>query len=84
MIQADKDFKGKKENIGVLVLPIEKNLKFRFSSEDFQESLMQSAASNLKKGNDLKPLIKFLIDQIKRIGEAPKLATGEASNPDKL
>ena len=67
-----------------MVLPIEKNLKFGLSYEDFQESLMQHAAENLKKGNDLKPMIKFLIDQIKIIGEFPKLETGGISDPEKL
>ena len=37
---ADREFKGKEEIIGVLGLPIEKNLKFGLSYEDFQESLM--------------------------------------------
>ena len=82
--QADKDFKGKDETIGVLGLPIEKNLKFGLSYEDFQESLMQYAEANFNKGNDLKPLIKFLIDPIQRIGAAPALPVGAAANPELL
>eukprot|EP00957_Ditylum_brightwellii_P147238 11211825-Ditylum_brightwellii.AAC.1 len=56
----DRDFKAKIETIGVLGLPSEKQLKFGLSYEDFQESLMQYSAANLKKGNNLKLLIKFL------------------------
>ena len=82
--QADKDFNGKNEKIGVLGLPIERNLKFGLSYEDFQESLMQYAEANLKKGNDLKPLIKFLIDPIKRIGAAPDLPEGAEKDPERL
>mmetsp|Transcript_13830 Transcript_13830/g.20186 ORF Transcript_13830/g.20186 Transcript_13830/m.20186 type:complete len:247 (-) Transcript_13830:675-1415(-) len=82
--QADRDFKGKDETIGVLGLPIEKNLKFGLSYEDFQESLLQYVEANFKKGNDLKPLIKFLIDPIQRIGAAPALPEGAAANPELL
>ena len=46
---ADRDFKGKEEKIGVSGLPIEKHLKFGLSYEDFQESLMQYAAAHLKR-----------------------------------
>ena len=81
---ADKDFKGKHENIGVLGLPIEKNLKFGLSFEDFQESLMNYAEANLKKGNDLKPLLKFMIDPIERIGASPALPSDAIGDPEKL
>ena len=60
----DKYFKGKIYTIGVLGLPIKGHLKFGLSYEDFKESLTQYAAENLKKGNDLKPLIKFLFHTI--------------------
>ena len=36
--QADKDFKGKEDKIGVLGLPIEKNLKSRLSYEESRVS----------------------------------------------
>ena len=82
--QADRYFKGKTEQIGVLGLPIEKNLKFGLSFEDFQESIMNYAEANLKKGNDLKPLLKFLIDPIARIGASPALEENAAKDPEKL
>lgn len=67
---ADKDFKGKDKTIGVLGLPIEKHLKFGLSFEDFQESMMQYSAAKPKRGNDMKPLIKFLKDPVEHLGEA--------------
>ena len=63
---ADREFKGKEEIIGVLGLPIEKNLKFGLSYVDFQESLMQFSGANLKGGHALKPMIKFHIDPVTR------------------
>ena len=80
---ADKDFKGKEETIGVLGLPIEKHLKFGLSFEDFQESMLQYSAAKLKRGNDMKPLIKFLKDPVKRLGEAPR-ATEEDKKDKEL
>ena len=80
----DRDYKGKVETIGVLGLPIERHLKFGLSFEDFQESLMQYTAANLKKGNDLKPLIKFLMDPIKRIGSAPDAVEGMRDDREKF
>eukprot|EP00957_Ditylum_brightwellii_P143427 10927192-Ditylum_brightwellii.AAC.1 len=66
---ADRDFRGKIERIGVLGIPIERQLKF---------------AANLKKRNDLKPLIKFLQDSIKWIGEAPAVVDGMKEDKEKL
>eukprot|EP00957_Ditylum_brightwellii_P113916 8684420-Ditylum_brightwellii.AAC.1 len=45
---------------------------------------MQYSAANLKKGNDLKPLIKFLQDLIEWIGEAPAAVTGMKDNKEKF
>eukprot|EP00957_Ditylum_brightwellii_P001783 137287-Ditylum_brightwellii.AAC.1 len=34
---------------------------------------MQYAAAHLKRGNDMKPLIKFLKNPVERLGEVPKV-----------
>eukprot|EP00957_Ditylum_brightwellii_P158244 12045723-Ditylum_brightwellii.AAC.1 len=34
---------------------------------------MQCAVAHLKRGNDMKPLIKFIKDPVERLGEAPKV-----------
>ena len=81
---ADREFKGKEETIGVLGLPIEKNLKYGLSYEDFQESLMQFSGANLKGGHALKPLIKFHTDPVTRLGEKPTLTDEAAKNPREL
>ena len=68
----------------MLGLPIERHFKFGLRYEDYQESLMQYSTANPKKGNDLKPLIKFLRDPIERISAALEAVAGMKDDEEKL
>lgn len=68
----------------MLGLPIERHFKFGLRYEDYQESLMQYSTANLKKGNDLEPLIKFLRDPIERISAAPEAVAGMKDDEEKF
>ena len=83
IINTDKDLKGKIEELGVIGLPSERNLKYGTTLTKFRESIATYVGINWDKGSDLEPLIIHMQKPERCIEEPGDQAPSKENEPGK-
>ena len=83
IINNDRDFEGKVQNIGVLGLPSEKNLKYGLHLDNFNESVMTHIGTNWNKAHYVKCILLNLERPEKYLREPPDIAPNKDTEAGK-
>ena len=83
IINTDKEFKGKVEELGVIGLPSERNLKHGATLTKLRETVATYVGTKWDKGSDLKPLIIHMQKTERYIEEPSDITPSKDEEPGK-